>query len=114
MADFCSAPLAGFYTPVDTQPLNPMKVEAALGHWSSPCAPHRAETRLCISLPFSISFIANIARKRPELNRDKTNGNERGGQNRDEIAERMTREAIEEAQAMARECMSRDYQHCGQ
>jgi len=24
-------------------------------------------------LPFSISFIANIARKRPELNRDKTN-----------------------------------------
>jgi hypothetical protein len=23
-------------------------------------------------LPFSISFIANIARKRPELNRDKT------------------------------------------
>jgi hypothetical protein len=30
------------------------------------------ETRLCISLPFLISFIANIARKRPELNRDKT------------------------------------------
>jgi hypothetical protein len=24
-------------------------------------------------LPFHISFIANIARKRPELNRDKTN-----------------------------------------
>jgi len=37
-----------------------------------PYAPHHAETRLCISLPFSISFIANIARKRPELNRDKT------------------------------------------
>jgi hypothetical protein len=54
------------------QPLNPMKVEAALGHWSSPCAPHHAETRLCISLPCHISFIANIARKRPELNRDKT------------------------------------------
>ncbi|WP_458793003.1 phospholipase D-like domain-containing protein [Yoonia sp. MH D7] len=49
-----------------------MKVEAALGHCSSPCAPHHAETRLCISLPFSISFIANIARKRPELNRDKS------------------------------------------
>ena len=49
-----------------------MKVEAVLSHWSSPCAPHHAETRLCISLPFSISFIANIARKRPELNRDKT------------------------------------------
>ncbi len=54
------------------QPLNPMKVKAALGHCSSPCAPHHAETRLCISLPFSISFIANIARKRPELNRDKS------------------------------------------
>ena len=48
-----------------------MKIEAALSHSSSPCAPHHAETRLCISLPFSISFIANIARKRPELNRDK-------------------------------------------
>ncbi|MDB3912592.1 hypothetical protein N9381_12610, partial [Paracoccaceae bacterium] len=30
----------------------------------------------CISLPFHISFIANIARKRPELNRDKTNLNQ--------------------------------------
>ena len=45
-----------------------MKVEAALGHWSSPWALHHAGTRRCISLPFSISFIANIARKRPELN----------------------------------------------
>ncbi len=41
-------------------------------HWSLRCALHHGETRLCISLPFSISFIANIARKRPELNRDKT------------------------------------------
>jgi hypothetical protein len=54
------------------QPLNLMKVEAALSHSSSPCAPHHAETRRRISLPFSISLIANIARKRPELNRDKT------------------------------------------
>jgi len=52
---------------------NLMKVEAVLNRSSSPYAPHHAETRLCISLPFSISFIANIARKRPELNRDKTN-----------------------------------------
>ena len=50
-----------------------MKAGAALSHWSSPCAPRHAGTRLCISLPFSISFIANIARKRPELNRDKSN-----------------------------------------
>jgi hypothetical protein len=35
-------------------------------------APHRSETRLCISLPFLDSFIANIARKRSELNSDKT------------------------------------------
>jgi hypothetical protein len=50
-----------------------MKPEAALGHWWLLCALHHVETRRCISLPFSISFIANIARKRPELNRDKTN-----------------------------------------
>ncbi|NRB20510.1 MAG: topoisomerase DNA-binding C4 zinc finger domain-containing protein [Rhodobacteraceae bacterium] len=36
------------------------------------CGPHHGETRLCIALPFLISFTANIARKRPELNRDKT------------------------------------------
>jgi hypothetical protein len=54
------------------QPPNPMKAGAALIHWSWPSAPHHGETRLCISLPFSISFIANIARKRPELKRDKT------------------------------------------
>ena len=51
---------------------NLMKVAAALIHWSWPSAPHHGETRLCTSLPFHISFIANIARKRPELNRDKT------------------------------------------
>jgi hypothetical protein len=49
-----------------------MKAAVALNHWSWRSSPHHAETRLCISLPFSISFIANIARKRPELNRDKT------------------------------------------
>ena len=54
------------------QPLNLMKVEAALSHCSSPSALHHDETRLCIFLPFSISFIANIARKRPELNRNTT------------------------------------------
>jgi hypothetical protein len=52
---------------------NLMKVAAALIHWSWPSAPHHGETRLCIFLPFHISFIANIARKRPELKRDKTN-----------------------------------------
>ena len=35
-------------------------------------SPHHGETHLCISLPFVLSFIASIARKRPELNRDKT------------------------------------------
>jgi uncharacterized protein len=41
------------------------------------------------------------------------NGNERGGTNRDIIAEGMTQQAIEQAQAMARECMSSGYQNCG-
>ena len=51
---------------------NPMKVEVAFIRWWSPCELHQAETGLCISLPFSITFIANIARKRPKLNRGKT------------------------------------------
>jgi hypothetical protein len=51
---------------------NPIKLAVALSHWWLRCALHHAETRLCISLPFFISFIANIARRRPELNRDNT------------------------------------------
>ncbi|AGI68191.1 hypothetical protein OAN307_c25970 [Octadecabacter antarcticus 307] len=43
-----------------------------LNHWSWRSAPHHGETRLYISLQFVLSFIANIARKRPELNRGKT------------------------------------------
>ena len=42
------------------------------------------------------------------------NGYKIAGQHRERIAERMTREAIEEAQAMARECMSSNYQNCVQ
>jgi TPR repeat protein len=41
------------------------------------------------------------------------NGDELGGTNRDIIAEGMTQQAIEQAQAMARECMSSGYQNCG-
>ena len=39
----------------------------ASNHWLLRCAQHHGETHLCISLPFLVSFIANIARKRPEL-----------------------------------------------
>ena len=41
------------------------------------------------------------------------NGQELGGINRDSVAEGMTQQAIEQAQAMARECMSSGYQNCG-
>jgi TPR repeat protein len=41
------------------------------------------------------------------------NGNELGRANRDGIAEFMTQQAIEQAQAMARECMGSGYQNCG-
>ena len=41
------------------------------------------------------------------------NGNELGGTNRDIIAEGMTQQAVEQAQAMARDCMSSGYQNCG-
>jgi hypothetical protein len=41
------------------------------------------------------------------------NGNELGGQNRDTLAKEMTPQDISKAQAMARECMGSNYQHCG-
>ena len=40
-------------------------------------------------------------------------GNELGRANRDSIAEFMTQQAIEQAQQMARDCMSSGYQNCG-
>jgi hypothetical protein len=46
-------------------------VTRIVSHWLSRCPLHHGETRLCTSWPFSISFIANIARKRPDLNRDR-------------------------------------------
>jgi hypothetical protein len=49
-----------------------MKAGTALSRWSSPSALRHAGTLLCISLPFHISFIANSARKRPELKPGKT------------------------------------------
>ena len=41
------------------------------------------------------------------------NGNEISRTNRDSIAEGMNQQAIEQAQTMARECMSSGYQNCG-
>ena len=41
------------------------------------------------------------------------NGNEKSGEWRDEIANKMTPADIEKAQAMARECMSSGYTTCG-
>jgi hypothetical protein len=40
------------------------------------------------------------------------NGNQRGEENRDLAADRMSREAIEEAQSRARTCMESGYQDC--
>ena len=41
------------------------------------------------------------------------NGNELGSENRNNIAKGMTPQAIEQAQAMARGCMSSNYRNCG-
>ena len=41
------------------------------------------------------------------------NGLEFGATNRDRLAKKMKLQAIEQAQAMARECMSNDYKNCG-
>jgi hypothetical protein len=51
--------------------LRDVVVVAVLVQSTSRCAAHHDETRPSISLLFNISFTANIARKRPELNRDK-------------------------------------------
>ena len=40
------------------------------------------------------------------------NGNELGARNKDKRAMLMSQEAIETAQAMARECMASNYQNC--
>ena len=47
------------------------------------------------------------------LNLGAANGHELGAKNRDIIAKKMTPQAIEQAQKMARECMSKDYKNCG-
>ena len=54
------------------QPLNLMPLVAMADRWSLRCVQHHDETRPCISLPFIVSFKANIARKRPEPKRDGT------------------------------------------
>ena len=41
------------------------------------------------------------------------NGDELGGTNRDSISVGITKQAIEQAQQMARDCMSSNYQNCG-
>ncbi len=41
------------------------------------------------------------------------NGEGFGGENRNKRAKIMTAEAVEKAQAMARECMASDYKNCG-
>ena len=41
------------------------------------------------------------------------NGNSRSGERRDELAGQMTQAEISTAQQMARECMSSNYQNCG-
>ena len=41
------------------------------------------------------------------------NGDEIGAKNRHLKAEEMSQEAIEKAQALARQCMASDYQNCG-
>jgi TPR repeat protein len=42
------------------------------------------------------------------------NGEENSAKRRDDIAAKMTREAIEKAQAMAQECISSGYKNCGE
>jgi TPR repeat protein len=47
------------------------------------------------------------------LNIGAANGNHLASESRDKIEQRMTREQIAEAQALARRCMASNYQDCG-
>ena len=44
-------------------PQRPGTATKFIGHWFWLFARHHAKTRLCITLPFALSFIANIAQK---------------------------------------------------
>ena len=73
----------------------------------------RAQTNLGVMYRNGEGVLQDTVTAHMWYNIGAANGNELGGTNRDSIAEGMTQQAIEQAQAMARECMSSNYQNCG-
>ena len=73
----------------------------------------KAQSNLGTMYEFSKGVLQDNAVAHMWYNIGAANGNELGGTNRDKIAKNMTPVAIEEAQAMARECMSSNYKKCG-
>ena len=73
----------------------------------------RAQNSLGVMYEFGKGVLQDNSLAHIWYNISSANGHEIAGQHRDRISQIMTREAIEEAQAMARKCMSSDYQNCG-
>ena len=72
-----------------------------------------AQTNLCVMYTKGQGVLQDHVMAHMWYNIGAANGNELGGTNRDIIAKEMTSAAIENAQAMARECMNSAYTKCG-
>ena len=72
-----------------------------------------AQTNLGLMYEYGTGVLQDNVMAHMWYNIGAANGSELGGTNRDSIAEGMTQQAIEQAQAMARECMSNNYKNCG-
>ena len=73
----------------------------------------KAQTNLGTMFEYGTGVLEDNVMAHMWYNIGAANGNELGGTNRDSISKGMTQQAIEQAQQMARECMSSNYQNCG-
>jgi TPR repeat protein len=73
----------------------------------------RAQNTLGVMYDLGLGVIQDAVLAHSWYNISGANGVARGSENRSEIENRMTREQIAEAQALARRCVASDYQDCG-
>ena len=73
----------------------------------------KAQTKLGVMYGTGENVLQDNVLAHMWFNLGATNGNENAANNRDFVAKKMTPQAIEQAQKMARECMSKDYKNCG-
>ena len=73
----------------------------------------KAQTNLGTMFEYGTGVLEDNVMAHMWYNIGAANGNELGGTNRDSISKGMTQQAIEQAQQIARECMSSGYKKCG-